>query len=370
MRRSLKYGLYSVVLAGVAAAATVAFAAPGASHAKSIKLIVDGQARTVTTTAKDVAGALDKAGYHVTAHDIVAPSTDTVLASGATIVLQRGRLLHLVVDGAKTDVWTTAPTVASALSALGFSRTEFVSASRSQRLSLAPSSLELRSPKQVTVVHDGSQQVVTTTDVTVAQVLRDLDVPLALRDRVKPSTRSAVAANMKIVVQRVRTKLVSERRSVAYSVVRRNDSSMYAGQTSVARSGREGSQRLTFRAVYLDGKLIGKTLVRKQLTNRPTTQVEKVGTKQRPKPAAPRVINNGLNWDGVANCESGGNWHIDTGNGFYGGLQFDYGTWQAYGGGAYASRADLATREQQIAVATRLYDARGSSPWPVCGQNL
>jgi hypothetical protein len=77
-----------------------------------------------------------------------------------------------------------------------------------------------------------------------------------------------------------------------------------------------------------------------------------------------------LNWDAVAQCESGGNWSINTGNGFYGGLQFDYGTWLAYGGGSYAPRADLASRDAQIAVATRLYNARGSSPWPVCGQYL
>jgi hypothetical protein len=78
----------------------------------------------------------------------------------------------------------------------------------------------------------------------------------------------------------------------------------------------------------------------------------------------------GLNWDAVAACESGGNWHINTGNGFYGGLQFDSGTWLSNGGGAYAPRADLASREQQIAVANRLYAARGSSPWPVCGARL
>ena len=78
----------------------------------------------------------------------------------------------------------------------------------------------------------------------------------------------------------------------------------------------------------------------------------------------------GSTWDRIAQCESGGNWHINTGNGFYGGLQFDYSTWLSNGGGAYASRADLATREQQIAVATRVYNARGSSPWPVCGAYL
>jgi hypothetical protein len=74
-----------------------------------------------------------------------------------------------------------------------------------------------------------------------------------------------------------------------------------------------------------------------------------------------------INWDAVARCESGGNWHINTGNGFYGGLQFDYGTWLSNGGGAYASRADLASREQQIDIANRVFAARGRSPWPVCG---
>ncbi len=75
-------------------------------------------------------------------------------------------------------------------------------------------------------------------------------------------------------------------------------------------------------------------------------------------------------WDKIAQCESTGNWSINNGNGYYGGLQFDIQTWLGNGGGQYASRADLASREQQIAVATTLYNARGSSPWPVCGANL
>ena len=71
-------------------------------------------------------------------------------------------------------------------------------------------------------------------------------------------------------------------------------------------------------------------------------------------------------WDRVAACESGGNWHINTGNGFYGGLQFTTSTWRAYGGGAYASRADLASRAQQIAVAQRTLASQGPGAWPVC----
>ncbi|HET7636253.1 MAG TPA: transglycosylase family protein [Candidatus Limnocylindria bacterium] len=96
----------------------------------------------------------------------------------------------------------------------------------------------------------------------------------------------------------------------------------------------------------------------------------------RPTPAPtprhrPRVtISGDAVWDQLARCESGGNWAINTGNGYYGGLQFSLSTWQAYGGGAYAPRPDLATREEQIAVAERLRAARGYSPWPACSRKL
>jgi peptidoglycan hydrolase-like protein with peptidoglycan-binding domain len=71
-------------------------------------------------------------------------------------------------------------------------------------------------------------------------------------------------------------------------------------------------------------------------------------------------------WDRLANCESGGNWSINTGNGFYGGLQFSYSTWNAFGGQRYAPRADLAAKGEQIAVAKRVLQAQGPGAWPHC----
>ncbi|GAA3793350.1 transglycosylase family protein [Streptomyces phyllanthi] len=71
-------------------------------------------------------------------------------------------------------------------------------------------------------------------------------------------------------------------------------------------------------------------------------------------------------WDRIAQCESGGNWHINTGNGYYGGLQFSASTWRAYGGTAYAATADKASRAQQIAVATKVQRAQGWGAWPTC----
>ncbi|MCX5386884.1 transglycosylase family protein [Streptomyces sp. NBC_00083] len=71
-------------------------------------------------------------------------------------------------------------------------------------------------------------------------------------------------------------------------------------------------------------------------------------------------------WSKVAACESSNSWHINTGNGFYGGLQFTQSTWAAYGGRQYAARADLATRDQQIAVAEKVLKGQGPGAWPVC----
>ena len=75
-------------------------------------------------------------------------------------------------------------------------------------------------------------------------------------------------------------------------------------------------------------------------------------------------------WDRLAQCEAGGNWHINTGNGFYGGLQFNQQTWQANGGGEFAATADQATREQQIVVAERVLASQGWGAWPACSASL
>jgi LysM repeat protein len=91
-------------------------------------------------------------------------------------------------------------------------------------------------------------------------------------------------------------------------------------------------------------------------------------------PAAPAQASSpasagGVNWSAIAACESGDNWGANTGNGFYGGLQFTEQTWLAYGGGSYAPSANLATPAQQMAVADRVLAGQGIGAWPVCGAN-
>jgi hypothetical protein len=92
-----------------------------------------------------------------------------------------------------------------------------------------------------------------------------------------------------------------------------------------------------------------------------------VGTTALLGSARPAAADRGVNWDAIAQCESGGNWSINTGNGYAGGLQFSRSTWAAYGGKRYASSAHKASRAQQIAVAERVRRGQGINAWPTCG---
>jgi hypothetical protein len=84
----------------------------------------------------------------------------------------------------------------------------------------------------------------------------------------------------------------------------------------------------------------------------------------------PASAADGSTWDALAQCESGGNWAINTGNGYYGGVQFSASTWRAYGGGSYAPRADLASRQEQIAIAEKTLASQGWGAWPACSAKL
>ncbi len=381
MRRSVKYGLYGAVLAGVTSVATAAFAAHSPDP-KSIHLLVDGKAQTVQTTGDKVGTVLTDLGYSVDRHDLVAPAATSPVHDGQTIVFKRGRELHLTVDGKPRDVWTTAPTVADALSALGYKWTDFVSVSRAQRLPLSPTSMVVRTPKHVMVVHDHTKRRIVTTDQNVGQVLADLDLHLGKRDRLAPTLKAPLTDGMQIVLKRVHVKRTVVTHAIPYSVIHRNDSSLYRGTSSVSQSGVEGARKIVYSIVVVDGKQARRTVVSNRLVREPRAEIVHVGTKARPAPkprpapqpapaaAAAPAPSGGHNWDAVAACESGGNWAINTGNGFYGGLQFTISTWDAYGGQSYAPRADLASRDAQIAIAEKVLASQGSGAWPVCGANL
>ena len=177
---------------------------------------------------------------------------------------------------------------------------------------------------------------------------------------------------MVIKVSRVDvSKTANTTEPVAFETLTTESADMFKGEKKVTQAGVAGTTSKNFKLVLVDGREASRTLVSETVSVQPVTEKVTVGTKEKPKPAAntgaaaPAMMNQGM-WDKIAQCESGGNWSTNTGNGYYGGLQFDVGTWLSSGGGAYAPNAAAATKAQQIAVANRVYAQRGLQPWG-CG---
>jgi uncharacterized protein YabE (DUF348 family) len=360
------YGLAATVVAAAFAGGVVSWSTAGAV----VTINVDGQASSVRTSATTVGGALAGEDLHVQSHDVVAPAMSTKIHSGSTIVLRRGRLLRLTVDGVERDVWVTDTTVDQALDDLGYGQARLESVSRSTRLPLTPMAISLQSAKAVTINHDGYTTWVSTTDSTVGQLLTDLDLSAGPLDQVVPPVSTSLANNDVVVIHRISKSAQTVAKPIPFTIKREADAALAKGTTHVLTAGLNGKASITYSITYMDGRLISKTVVKSIVTAAARAEVVQVGTKPVIVTAPASGGSSSLDWDAVAQCESGGNWSINTGNGYYGGLQFNASTWLAYGGGAYASRADLASKAEQIAIANKLYAARGSSPWPVCGKYL
>jgi uncharacterized protein YabE (DUF348 family) len=363
-------------IAQAAVVTTLVAGAVGVSHFdKSVTLSVDGKASTVHAFGSTVGDVLAKQDIKLTSHDVVVPAPTAKVSDGQKIVVRYGRKLTVTVDGATREYWTTATSVEAALQELGIrADSAKLSTSRSMTLGRSGLALSVTTPKDVVVRVDGKNLSETTTGTTVGAALKELGVTFDSNDRVYPALSRPVTKGLKIAVARVSTATVKTTVPIAAPVSRKSDSSLFKGQSKVVQNGADGAKVATWRVTKIDGKVKSKKWLTSVVTQRPVTRVIAVGTKARPvatppPPSAGNTSGAGINlsnaamWDRIAQCESTGNWSINTGNGYYGGLQFDLRTWLGAGGGDFASRPDLASREEQITVANRVYADRGLSPW-------
>ena len=362
---------HTIVRAAVAATLVVLTSGGATAVAldKTVTISVDGEARSLHTFAATVGGALRSADLDVGEHDTLAPTADTDIDDGSQIVLRRGRLLTIRLDGNERKVWTTALTVEEALRQLGMHADGFeVSADRSHRIPMAGLALDVRSAKKVTLADGGEPpREVSSTALTVEELLTDVGAPLETTDTVAPEAATPVTAGMTIEVTRIRTSEKTETQAMAPPVDKTEDPEMAKGEEKVLEAGTPGERIVVFRVTTTNGKVTNREELSFTVTKEPTPRKVVVGTKRPDNP----VITDGSVWDRLAQCEAGGNWAINTGNGYYGGLQFDAGTWRAYGGTQYASLPHQATREQQIAIATKVRDDRGGyGAWPACARKL
>jgi uncharacterized protein YabE (DUF348 family) len=328
---------------------------------KDVSVDVDGVSQHVRTYSSTVSQVLKDDGITLGAHDAVSPSPNASVADGGTIMLQRGRLVKLTVDGVQQDHWTRATTVAGAMNELGMSgKGAWVSQAGGAAIPLSGMSLQVRMPKQVTLTDGASApRTVTTTDATVGQLLTDQHIQVGNQDSVNPGLNDQITGDMKISISRTGTQVVTITQSIPFQIQQIQDSTMQEGTQQITTQGVNGSEQVTYRITQVNGKETNRVQLQANVTTPPVTQVVRVGTQPLPGDAV---------WDRIAQCESGGNWSINTGNGYYGGLQFNEATWNSNGGQVYAARADLASKAQQIAIADKVRDARGYEPWQCAGE--
>ena len=365
------------VLVGLAAVVVLAIAGSTWGYSalsKTVTLSVDGKDEQVTAFGGTVGDVLQSEGIHVSSRDVVAPSPDEAIDDGSKITVQYARPFRIAVDGSRPHTfWVTATTVSRALAQVGDSyRGADLSVSRGGSIDRSGMTVQVVTPKTLHVKLGAHRMVKrTVTALTVGGALRELGVKVDRADELKPGRGHELEDGDRVVLTNVRVvkKHVSGE-VLGYSTVHRDDASLTQGDTMVARAGRTGLRDVTYRLVYRNGELAGRSILSQHVVRQPVDEVVKVGTKA--PPVAPKPVadfaGGSTVWDQIAQCESGGNWAANTGNGYYGGLQFNVGTWQSYGGTGLPSSA---SRETQIAIATKVRDASGGyGAWPACSASL
>jgi uncharacterized protein YabE (DUF348 family) len=356
-----------VTLIGVVVLAVAGTTAGYAALSKTVTLSVDGKSREVRTMSGNVGGLLRSQDIKVGSHDIVAPSLDAPLSDDSRVAVRYGKPLAVNVDGKKSKYWTTAATVDGALNELGlhFAGADY-STSRSASIDRQGMALAIATPKKLVLKvggHRAHQHNVSA--LRVRDLLTKLNVDFNKDDQVKPGLQHFLSDGDRVVVTKIfktRKHLPAER--VPFRTIEKKDSSMFEGDSTTIRAGRSGSRDVTYRVIFRNGEVAKRVVLKQKVLQQPVARIVRVGTKA----AAPATNFAGGSsaWDRIAACESGGNWAANTGNGYYGGLQFNLGTWRSYGG---SGRPDQNSRAAQIAVAERVRAAEGGyGAWPVCGK--
>jgi resuscitation-promoting factor RpfB len=363
------------VLIGLVTAVVVALAGTTVGYAalsKSVTVSLDGQPRQVTAMGGTVGDVLSSEGIEVGKHDIVAPSVDEQVADGSRISVRFGRPLELSVDGDEQTHWVTSTDVAAALGEIGkrFLGAD-LSTSRSAGIGREGMALEVVTPKKLKLEIAGKKPVKKElTALTTKDALKEMHVKVGKHDIVKPGLDKELQDGDRVVFTDIRvvTKRVKGE-TLDYDTIEREDSSMLEGKTDVIRAGDEGSRNVTYKRTFRNGELVATKVLSQKILDAPRDRIVAVGTKEPAPEPTTNYASGSTVWDQLAQCESGGNWATNTGNGYYGGLQFSLGTWQSYGGSGLPSEN---SRETQIMIAERVRaaDGGGYSSWPACSQAL
>lgn len=330
---------------------------------KDITLDINGETTELTTLSRDVAGALEAAGVTIGAHDLVYPAPSESLAKGAEITVRTAKPVAVVIDGEATDVTSTALTVEDLIGELdGLTPAARIAEAGDTRLTDGMR-VDITTPR-IVALNDGGKVVYTEIAAsTVRDLLEERGIELGEHDRITPDLDAPLTQNAKVGIERVSVaeETVAEDFHAEPEYV--DDPESAAGTEQVLVEGTPGSREVTTRITTVNGVEAQREQIN-TIELAPATPA-KISRGTKTAPAATSVASGSV-WDTLAQCESGGDWSINTGNGYQGGLQFSPSTWAAYGGTQYAPTANLATREQQIAIAEKTRAGQGWGAWPPC----
>ena len=390
-KRSVKFLAQAVAVAVIIAGAVFYIAGQ-----KSVTIAVDGNGEVVTTRAATVGDLLAQQEITLDERDEISLALDAELNDDQVIDIKRNKSIEVSVDGTDRVVHTTGMTVADVVQQLDLEKGAEISVADDIELVALSESIEIVTPKTVNLkVGTEDKKQVKTTALTVADVLAAEDITLGSDDELNVKVDGEltkdvkdnfeVSNKMNLDVIRVEIKTWDETRAISFETKEVKDAKLDKGKTKVETKGKKGERELTLRQETRNGEKGEEEVLKSKVTTEPVAQVVKVGTK---KVESTTTNNNSGNnnsnktkststpknisstWAALAKCESGGNWSINTGNGYYGGLQFSASSWRAVGGTQYAPLPHQATPQQQIAAAEKLRANGGWGHWPSCSRKL
>lgn len=380
---------------GAIVAGTVAFV--GAD--KTVALTVDGNSQDVHTYGTTVADVLDAAGVQVGSSDEVSSDLDAAVATGSTVRVKTAKPVSLDVDGDTRTVDTTADTVADLADRLGLAEDAELNLDPDVVLASSDTPLQVTTPKHVTVDLAGHRKNVTTTATDVAGLLKELGVSPDDDDVVSPARNTVLTSGTHVQWQQITVERKKTTTAVPATSTQIHTDDLDTGRTRTLRAGRAGERTLITEVRYLNSKPLSTRTVSARVTTEPVSRLVQVGTGS-PEPDSMDDHDQDQNgqgkskdkdkgkdkgsgksegsssgsvpgvWQKLAKCESGGNWSTNSGNGFYGGLQFTASTWRAQGGGKYAALPHQASASEQVKIASKLQKRAGWGQWPACTKKL
>lgn len=375
--RWMKYAVQALAVALVIAGSVFYIAGQ-----KSVTLTVDGQSEVITTRANTVSDVLDQQEIALDERDEISAALDSTVADEQQIDIKRNKSIQVNLDGTERVVHTTGMTVEDLVNELNLEEGSEISLDETRELSSVSNDIEIITPKEVTLVVDKKKNKVSTTAQTVKELLSAEDISLDNDDEVNikvkkdtdknVETSTKIADGQQIEVIKVEVKTWDETRDIDFKTEKVDDKSLEKGKTKVKTKGEKGERKLTLRQETRNGEKGEEEVLKSKVTKEPKAEVVKVGTKEEEEKTTSgtkKVDNTTVSgvWNALAKCESGGNWSINTGNGYYGGLQFNLGTWRAYGGSGLPSDA---TKAEQVRIATKVQKRQGWGAWPACTRKL